>query len=70
MPVQLDGSVPAIKVKPQNILILAPDGMSHTQPLPSLPKLPLRTRERLLKAYADTAADTQANYICYRRRWR
>jgi hypothetical protein len=27
VPVQLDGSVPAIKVKPQNILILAPDGI-------------------------------------------
>ena len=29
----------------------------------SLPKLPLRTRGRLLKAYADTAADTQADSI-------
>ena len=29
----------------------------------SLPKLRLRTRGRLLKAYADTAADTQADSI-------
>ena len=29
----------------------------------SLPKLPLRTRGRLLKAYVDTAADTQADSI-------